>query len=380
MHPFQEELIVPAEVSSHGRLADLDAIRGIAIGQVLLWHLWVPAFEKHAPFLARVLGLSWTGVDLFFVLSGYLIGGILLANQTAGNFYAVFYGRRVLRIIPLYILLIASYLIFFKPDMIWPYLTFTQNFAWASNKQIEFVWGGWTGPTWSLAVEEQFYLVLPMLIRMTSPRRLPWILLMLCIAAPLVRCVAVLWLYGQPYAAYLLMPCRMDALFGGVLLAWATRQPQFMDWMARRRRLVYLIIGILGAGILLLLLAPGRQDLSPLMWSVGFSWVAAFYAGILLLTVTRRRRSYLPPAIRPLCWLGIGAYSLYLFHRPIEIMTRAVFSQVPAVPFVATAVSFVVALLCWKMIERQCIAAGRRYWRYEPRAVSDVRPGTSSPE
>ncbi len=347
----------------------------------MLWHLWVPALQKQAPLLGRLLSLSWTGVDLFFVLSGYLIGGILLANRTAGNFYAIFYGRRVLRIIPLYIVLIASYVIFFKPDMILPYLTFTQNFVWASDQQMAFEWGGWTGPTWSLAVEEQFYLVLPLLIRMTSTRLLPWTLLVLCVAAPLMRCVTVLWL-GQPFAAYLLMPCRMDALFGGVLLAWATGQPLFIDWIARRRRLVYLVIGMLGVGVLLMM-ATEQEAFSPLMWSFGFSWIAAFYAGILLLTVTRRRRSDLPRALRPLCWLGIGAYSLYLFHRPIEIMSRTVLSQVPAVPFVATALSFVVALLCWKVIERPCIAAGRRYWRYQPRTVSggmsaaiDFKPGS----
>ena len=89
-------------IPTYGRLADIDAIRGVAIGQVLLWHLWVPAFVKHAPLLGRLLNFTWTGVDLFFVLSGYLIGSILLANRKAENFYVVFYGRRVLRIIPLY--------------------------------------------------------------------------------------------------------------------------------------------------------------------------------------------------------------------------------------------------------------------------------------
>jgi peptidoglycan/LPS O-acetylase OafA/YrhL len=267
--------------------------------------------------------------------------------------------------------LIASYFLLFQPQMVLPYLTFTQNFWWAADKDVAIDWGGWTGPTWSLAVEEQFYLVLPLLIRFTSPKLFPWVLLLLCGAAPLLRLLAVYWLYGQPYAAYLLMPCRMDALFGGVLVAWAMMQPRFIALIAQNKGPLRATVGVLAAGFLLML-ASGQDMISPLMWSFGLSWLAAFYASILLATITRARRGFLSPILRPLCWLGVGAYSLYLFHRPIEFMVRFVLSQTPAVPFLATSISLVAALCCWKMVEQPCIAVGRLMLRYGRAATHKV--------
>src|SRR6187399_1378910 len=92
------------------RLAELDGVRGCAIALVLLWHY--VAEQIHAPLqstagrVAQVLGLCWSGVDLFFVLSGFLIAGTLLDHRGAENFFRVFYIRRVCRIFPLYFLLL----------------------------------------------------------------------------------------------------------------------------------------------------------------------------------------------------------------------------------------------------------------------------------
>jgi peptidoglycan/LPS O-acetylase OafA/YrhL len=121
----------------------LDAVRGLAILQVLTWHYLVPSLNHHGSALSLLvsasLNLAWTGVDLFFVLSGFLIGGILMDNRDAPNMFAVFYARRILRIVPLYLLIIAVFQVFGGPDFLWPYLTFTQNMVWAAD-------GHW-GPT-----------------------------------------------------------------------------------------------------------------------------------------------------------------------------------------------------------------------------------------
>src|SRR5580704_17724235 len=94
------------------RLPELDGIRGCAILLVLIWH-YVPceisASEGAAHVVSRALGLTWSGVDLFFVLSGFLIAGILLDNRNASNYFRVFYIRRVCRTFPLYFLLVGIF-------------------------------------------------------------------------------------------------------------------------------------------------------------------------------------------------------------------------------------------------------------------------------
>ncbi len=141
---------------SRGERSDLlDAVRGVAVCMILATHFWVPlptdtVLWHIGPVVDRLMGLSWTGVDLFFILSGYLICGSLLDNRGAGTYFSVFYGRRTFRILPLYAITLG--LAAATGDLAYPlaHLTFTQNivFAWARD------WGPVsTGVTWSLAIE-----------------------------------------------------------------------------------------------------------------------------------------------------------------------------------------------------------------------------------
>ena len=148
------------------RVPELDGLRGIAIGLVLLHHTLSPV-----PALKPFFDMCWSGVDLFFVLSGFLLGGVLLDHKDAPNLLRVFYTRRVCRILPLYFGLIAIYWLALQAPMpgfppwailflgqpfvpVWSCLTFTQNFYVATAGGL-----GATiiSSTWSLAVEEQFY-------------------------------------------------------------------------------------------------------------------------------------------------------------------------------------------------------------------------------
>jgi peptidoglycan/LPS O-acetylase OafA/YrhL len=170
-----------------GRIPELDGIRGTAIALVLFHHLFIFPLVPGS-FLSRFvipLRLSWTGVDLFFVLSGFLIGGILLDARKAPNYFQVFYSRRFFRILPIYaaMLLIIPALAMVagvlhlenyrwlggNPLPWYSYWTFTQNFWMArtnvSGLMILVI-------TWSLAIEEQFYLTLPVLIRFLNKKSL----------------------------------------------------------------------------------------------------------------------------------------------------------------------------------------------------------------
>src|SRR6476619_3815817 len=139
------------------RIPQLDGIRGLAILQVLLWH-YVAILPSHSrtvlSYLQHLLCLTWSGVDLFFVLSGFLIGGILLDHRDAPNYFSVFYRRRICRIFPLYYALFLAFVLlrnrlpigaangwlFDRPLPLWSYATFTQNFLMSKL--------GTFGPNW----------------------------------------------------------------------------------------------------------------------------------------------------------------------------------------------------------------------------------------
>ena len=168
-----------APLNLSGRIPELDGLRGLAIGSVLIWHYFmVPTVTAPGTPLsyALVFGrLTWSGVDLFFVLSGFLIGGILLDARKASNYFQVFYTRRFFRIVPIYaavLLIVPTFLLLAQRTHHGTWLTpahppwyffwtFTQNF-WMV-RAMDFG-GNALGVTWSLAIEEQFYLLWPLIV------------------------------------------------------------------------------------------------------------------------------------------------------------------------------------------------------------------------
>lgn len=245
------------------RLPALDGLRGIAVASVVLFHFTRPL--QFPDRLHSLFAMGWTGVDLFFVLSGFLIGGILVDNKDSVNLWRVFYLRRAFRILPLYYFVLITFLIFGgtqlrnltwlmeSPLPTWSYATFTQNFVTAATNNL--------GPnymvaTWSLAVEEQFYLFLPLVIRFVSARMLPWILAALILLAPITRVVLYHWFSKDHlFGAYVLMPCRMDSLLLGTSAALIFRSDAAMTVLRNNKT-------ILLTALLALLICDhtGRED------------------------------------------------------------------------------------------------------------------------
>ncbi len=189
------------------RIRELDGIRGCAILLVLIWHyiacqLHSPPLDSINYILARSLSLTKSGVDMFFVLSGFLIAGILLDNREANNYFRVFYLRRICRIFPLYFLMLGLFLVlttlgldqsprfhwlFQNPFPLWSYATFTQNILVGLRGDFG---ANWLGITWSLAVEEQFYCFIPLLVWLLPRRKFALVALSLIFLAPLLRSVS----------------------------------------------------------------------------------------------------------------------------------------------------------------------------------------------
>src|SRR5229473_167716 len=274
------------------------------------------------------LRLDWTGVDLFFVLSGFLIGGILLDARESSNYFRVFYTRRFFRIIPIYaVLLVSAGLIRYLADAgiiggfneifvgrlpWWYFVTFLQNIGMSIHK----VWGTFPlGVTWSLAVEEQFYLTLPLLIRFLDRRALLRFILFAIAGAPLLRAFFFHHDPGNFFTWYTLMPCRADSLLLGVLGAIVMREPRWRGWLLDHRRLSSLALGFLLMGVALLgWRSPDARDRP--MATIGFTWLALSYL-VFLLYALLYRDSWISHCLR---WnwlrgLGVIAYGTYLFHE-----------------------------------------------------------------
>lgn len=322
---------IPNPTPSHARLMQLDVLRGVAILLVLFRHAIVP--WEYSGRLWRVMRyterLGWTGVDLFFVLSGFLIGGLMFKEirKTGRLDVKRFFIRRGLKIWPAYFVFLAAVLVIdshqFGFHAAWhslmPNLIHLQNYL-----------GSPRGITWSLAVEEHFYLALPLFLLVILPWRksdgaMHAVPIAACVL--IVVCTALRFTnWNRPYDMYVQTGpthLRIDGLFFGVLIAYLFHiQPNLLARIARHRAAL-LVVG------LALVLPIGCAELFDhrWVWTIGYTMLYVGYGCILVACL------YSPPgdvfgnllASRPaavLAWIGVFSYSIYLWqfdlaHNPI---------------------------------------------------------------
>jgi peptidoglycan/LPS O-acetylase OafA/YrhL len=266
--------------------------------------------------MRNVFGLGWTGVDLFFVLSGFLIGGILLDAKSSTSYFKTFYVRRFYRIIPIYYLWILSFLalVVFGGKLlqarthsgVLPPLGFElfKHFLFLQNtflsKQVSLT-GSWFGVSWSLAVEEQFYLAAPLLIKFFNAARLRILLILVIVLAPLLRTYFYLTEGATFNHAYTLMPCRADALALGVLAVLLWRDERFRALLSSHRTHLSLLLATLFAGMIVLWLwfpSPLSLGISLLCAAITYlaaklSWI--FFEGPLVQIGHQTKYAAIPP-------------------------------------------------------------------------------------
>jgi peptidoglycan/LPS O-acetylase OafA/YrhL len=327
-------------------------------------------------------------VDLFFVLSGFLIGGILLDARNSPNYFKAFYARRVFRIIPIYAVVVVAFYVcvvagvpgriagsdwLFGPTVPWyAYATFTQNIQYSIGGPTS---AAWLAATWSLAVEEQFYLVLPAVIWFVSERWLPYVLGSAILAAPILRLFLNLNYSHGKIASFTLMPCRADALLLGVAAALLVRNRLIWESLkSKRGRLVSAWIVLLAGLPLFILFKAADQLQSFWMSTVGFSWLAFFYLGLLLLGLIYSD-SWLGGVLRN-TWLkalGTISYGVYLIHWPVLGLTFMIFrhkkpwaetSDERGLVLLALAITIAIASLSWTIFEKPLLKIGHRV-KYE---------------
>lgn len=338
----------------------LDVIRGIAILWVLLFHLRVATGSATLDRLLRpLIDVGWVGVDLFFVLSGFLVGGLVFDQlaSPAGFSRRRFFARRVLRLWPVLYLYLAILLLAGGTPawtMVLPVVLHVQNFATGVPNHL-----------WSLAVEEHFYLAValltPWLWRRGGPGGLA-IALFVPLGGCLLLRLGALAAGAAPVAVQWQTPYRIDALAAGMLVAWGERNgSRVLIWLQARRAGCLAIAAAAFAGL-------AAVDDPRIRYGFGLTvaWMAA------ALVIVGLRRMPLPRRAAPLrllAWLGGISYSVYVWHVSLGRLADATapFAAAPAVTAWRYAVVLAGATLIVRLVERP-------FMRLRPSATTAVTP------
>lgn len=340
----------------------LDGLRGIAVLLVLAVHSEHPVSHK------AWLSWGWIGVDLFFVLSGFLITRILLSSRQSQRYFASFYIRRILRIWPVYF----SFLLFvflggrtgLVRDQIsgsgWAsLLTFTQNFYLAFHG-----WDSiliWLGPTWSLGIEEQFYLLWPWIVKRANDLVLQRICMSVLLVSPFIR-AAVSQLVSRDDGPMLLTFSHFDGICLGGLLAilfsqQSTAAKRWIQWIQRLA---------IPAGVAFVLV--DQWGAQPYYDALKFSFLALSFGGLVAFcvdenSITGARSLIRLIALPPLRFVGKISYCLYIVHLAafaiaVSHQSQNLLLRVPgyssqgwSVVAAGWLLSFAVATLSWYLFE-----------------------------
>jgi peptidoglycan/LPS O-acetylase OafA/YrhL len=320
-------------MAGHKHLPALDGIRGLAILIIFIFHFGGGAQSSNP--LLRSVGLclqaGWSGVTLFFILSGFLISGILWDSRSTPEWWRNFYMRRTLRIFPLYygtlfIVFVTAVIAskgLFSLSRIWIYAFYLQNIPSLSIRADDVGSYLWLSHFWSLAVEEQFYLLWPFLLtRMKGLEQAKKLCLSIFVLSALFR-VAIWYLAASPLIFSGFLFARAGELAIGAYLAMCFRDP--VTWSRLQRfapaALVVSLVGFLSAGV------AGHSLLlnSSFVFLIGLPFVTIFFAALVVLALSdgavnrATRASWLR-------WLGSISYGVYVFH----VLLTSVFAWIVA--------------------------------------------------
>jgi peptidoglycan/LPS O-acetylase OafA/YrhL len=356
------------------RIPQLDGIRGIAILLVVIWHYFPCQYSSRVGllgWLCRCLSLTWSGVDLFFVLSGFLIAGILFDQRESSNYFKIFYIRRICRIFPLYFLTLGLFIfarqfdfshkqefqwLFDNPMPLGSYATFTQNIFMGARGTFG---ANWLGMTWSLAVEEQFYLFLPLVIYFLPRSTVFSVLVTIILMAPILRCAST------TFDTFVGTPWRADSLLSGAGLAFLVRSPRFMETIERHK---WPVIAVFMA----MLLGVGVMSFRPASFgSFDHFWLAGFYSIFILISLTQSLSGLKSLLTHPiLVWLGATSYGIYMFHQPVSGLLHGLIQGKPpgiesffdaGITALALLITLVLAALSYHLFELPILRYGHSF-------------------
>ena len=340
------------------RIEGIDGLRAIAVTGVFLFHESIPGTQ-----------LGWAGVELFYVISGFLITGSLLRSRGGPRYLRTFYLRRGLRILPIYwlsllvaVVVSAARLGSAAVGFVPVYLIYAQNYypqvssGFSEGLRV-------LDHTWTLAIEEQFYWLWPLALLLFSGRRLVGLVLVLFVSAPFAR-LLLLWSTGNPFAVIATLPSQADGLAAGAALAILIDRG--MSGVALRR--AGLVAFLVGAGSTAALIVRSGLDAFalPTLWATDpanafvLSSFALLFAGLLTMTITSTGPLVRVLSLPPLRWSGKISYGLYLYAPFAIVAVRVVvrvlgFDEASGSPVLTAAAhlafGYLFAILSWRYLE-----------------------------
>jgi peptidoglycan/LPS O-acetylase OafA/YrhL len=342
------------------RVLGFDGLRGVAILLVIVSHFFGETLDATGLLRTLTTPVSGLGVELFFVLSGFLITSIIVKERLRSGSIDLkkFYIRRTLRIWPAFYTFIATVAILAATGVIavtpWELLA-AGLFIWdyAPNVQTLAL-----THTWSIAIEEQFYLIWPALVILLKPARALWFCLAGLLLVPVLRVATYLASDQQTRGSiWQMLHARADSLLMGCLLAlilalhpsiWTRLQSAVSKF-----RLVVVAIPVLFASGLLSSLIGGVWQLT-----IGYSIENVALAILVIAVMTEGHRLSKLMSWRPLVWVGTISFSLYLWQQLFLVPTGSGFVLPPLVALLA---SFAAATLSYVAIEKPVLRFKKRF-------------------
>jgi peptidoglycan/LPS O-acetylase OafA/YrhL len=357
----------PLQLAHHDtHIKSLDGLRGLAIIIVMLYHFFPSKFP-----------MGWMGVDLFFVLSGFLITGILLRTKDSPHYYRNYIAKRILRIFPLYyFLLILFFIVFYYggfsnriPD--YDYLTNTQIWYWLylQNWQIFFntiyPQQDILSHFWSLAIEEQFYIFWPMVVLITPNHKIGKVCVALLMFSFILRLFFLFQFDFTVAKIYVFTLTRLDGLSVGSVIAVMIRDSNHLNSLNRYSKPFFLATGL--CLLITIIAAHSFSFDSMLMATYGYSVIALFFGSLLLITVSKHSNNIFRKVTENdvFSFFGKYSYGLYIYHLPVLWLVPKYLklwtNSKLLITLLCILISIAIAFISYHLIEKQFLKWKRKF-------------------
>ena len=325
----------------------LDVLRGLAVLLVMCFHFF------------KEFSFGWVGVDLFFVLSGFLITGKLAESIHSRNYLSAFYLKRILRIVPLYYLVLFIFIVVLPllvPSNVsnsMKELIQQQGYYWAFSVNFLEARIGWPANItlihfWSLACEMQFYLIWPFVVLFVyGYRNARWFLWLIIAAAIVFRIYMADYLSLHLVSKYVLLPSRIDSFALGSLAYFYLTSSNLRF---RKLPLVLSAVALLTILSLIVIFNLNWHYSNHPVQTIGYTLNAIFWAGILMYFIRQHTKQYF--ISRVFAIVGKYSYAMYVFHLPIWILLEKYLPGRNWTSIAAFVITFLLAYLSYHLYEK----------------------------
>lgn len=366
------------------RILPLDGLRAVAITLVVLNHYFIHLTFRGSDFLRPVFRLGWTGVDLFFVLSGFLVGGILLQNKSATNLLPVFFARRALRILVPYFLFLAGAIattyLFHIPFAAYRWIPFALQlqplyFSITNDFPILYL-----NPTWTLGLEECFYILLPIALLTASEKAIVRFCKIGIFAFPLFR--LALYTYSVKFYG-LTMVLRPEGLLMGLLLAHEWRNVETRNQLAAQKTKLFWIWLITGT---FSIVTCNNHDAFPTHYTTGvlYTFTACFYCTSVMLVLLANPQALVTRFLssEPMRYIGQISYMIYLSHMLVYFWVTELTSDYSVPGAIKCGlITLGLSSLSWSLMEKKLIKFGQTFQydtKTQPRKPTRFKPSLAA--